>query len=95
MGEGSIRPFERNVPAVPTRDQVIDALADINTVDKSKKAAKLLGQLLQTIDTSHMKSFDQIQIAGLITHCQKVDAEITDPERYITLLQRILPDEKK
>lgn len=95
MGEGSIRPFERNVPAVPTRDQVIDALTAINTVEKSQAAAKLLVQLLKTIDTSHMNPFDQRQIAALIISYQKLNAEITDPERYITLLQRILPDEKK
>lgn len=87
------RRFERQSQPI-TREQVIDVLSNITTVEDSRHAAQVLGKYLEGIDTSGMERIDKIRIEGVRTHCQKPEAEVDDGQRYIDLLNKYLQEAK-
>ncbi len=81
--------FERS-PQPLSKDEIIAILNSISSADESRVAAKKLGEFLRTVDTSTLNKITKLRVEGLITHCNKIDAEIDDPERYIRLINENL-----
>lgn len=79
---------EEKINRSPSKNEVIQALHNVGkTVEGGAEAARILSNFLAQIDTSTMSRTQRLKIQGVLNGCRKIDAEITNPERYIRFLE--------